>query len=301
MFYAEPVYRPPSEHASLLVQATVGCSAAAAGRCHFCNSNVFNRQYKQKKFRIRPTAEIIADLRTAKVEYGEGVEKIFLLDSNAMIMSTGDLLQVLQACNYFFPNLRQVSCYACCDDIHRKSPAELESLRAAGLKLVYIGLESGDPTVLKMMNKGVSVERQIEAVLKVKSAGIRSSVSVILGLGGKEHHHSHSINTGKALAAMAPTYAAALTLMVVPGTVLEQMTKEKIFTPVTSPVALLEEARTMLEHIETEERIVFRTNHASNYLPIAGTLPQDRERMLQTIERAILDSSFLRSESYRRL
>ena len=141
MFYAEPVYRPPSEAYSLLVQATVGCSSAAAGRCFFCSSYVFQKTIPGKRFRIRPTAEILTDIEIGYEHYGDNVEKIFLLDSNALIIKTPELLKIIEKCYETFPKLTQVACYGCCDDVLRKSDAELGQLRKAGLSLVFIGLE----------------------------------------------------------------------------------------------------------------------------------------------------------------
>ncbi len=176
MFYAEPVYRPPSEASSLLIQATVGCSSAAAGRCYFCTSYMFHKTVPEKRFRIRPTRDILEDIEIGRREYGTIVERIFLLDSNALIIKTPELLKILKACYESFPNLRQVSCYACCEDILRKSDEELGQLREAGLTLVFIGLESGDQEVLDLVNKGVSVQEQIDAVKKANRAGIQTSV-----------------------------------------------------------------------------------------------------------------------------
>jgi radical SAM superfamily enzyme YgiQ (UPF0313 family) len=136
MYYAEPVYRPPSEAYSLLVQATVGCSSAAAGRCFFCSSYVFDRTVPEKRFRIRPTREILEDIEIGGNLYGGHVEKIFLLDSNAMIIKTRELLKILKKCYGTFSNLKQVSCYACCSDILKKTDDELRELREAGLNLV---------------------------------------------------------------------------------------------------------------------------------------------------------------------
>jgi radical SAM superfamily enzyme YgiQ (UPF0313 family) len=301
MYYAEPVYRPPSEAYSLLVQATVGCSSAAAGRCYFCNSTVFNRTVPEKKFRVRPTDEILEDIEIGGREYGQGVDKIFLLDSNAMIIKTPELLRIVKKCYETFPNLKQVSCYACCDDILRKTDGELLELRKTGLNLVFVGLESGDQEVLDLINKGVTVEDQIEAVVKANRAGIQTSVTVILGLGGKRLSTQHAVNTGKAATRMNPSFFAALTLMLVPGTVLDDMVKRGEFELVTDPLDVLKEVALMVENIDAPGPVVFRTNHASNYLPLRGVLPGDKEKLLKTIRGAMKDPSLLRAEYMRGL
>jgi radical SAM superfamily enzyme YgiQ (UPF0313 family) len=301
MFYAEPVYRPPSEASSLLVQATVGCSAAAAGRCFFCNSNLFQRTIPEKRFRIRPTDEILEDIEIGRREYGSIVEKIFLLDSNAMIIKTSELTRILKKCYDSFPNLKQVSCYACCDDILRKEDEELRQLREAGLKLVFIGLESGDQEVLDLVNKGVTVQEQIDAVIRAKSAGIRTSVTVILGLGGRRLSEQHAINTGKVAGRMNPDYFAALTLMVVPNTPLDELIKTGKFELVTDPLEILTELERMITNIDAPGPVVFRTNHASNYLPLRGRLPGDKNKLLKTILDAKKDPALLRGEKTRGL
>jgi radical SAM superfamily enzyme YgiQ (UPF0313 family) len=301
MYYAEPVYRPPSEAYSLLVQATVGCSSAAAGRCYFCNSTVFDRTIPEKKFRVRPTDEILEDIEIGGREYEKGVDKIFLLDSNAMIIKTPELLRIVKKCYETFPNLKQVSCYACCEDILRKTDEELLELRKTGLSLVFVGLESGDQEVLDLINKGVTVENQIEAVVKANRAGIQTSVTVILGLGGKRLSLQHAINTGKAATKMNPSFFAALTLMVVPGTVLDDMIKRGEFELVTDPLDVLKEVELMVKNIDAPGPVVFRTNHASNYLPLRGVLPGDKDRLLKTIQSAMKDPSLLRAEHMRGL
>ena len=300
MYYAEPVYRPPSEANSLLIQATVGCSSAAAGRCYFCNSTVFNRKIPEKRFRIRPTHEILEDIEIGGRQY-KGVDKIFLLDSNAMIIKTPELLRIIKKCYETFPDLRQVSCYACCEDILRKTDGELLELREAGLNLVFIGLESGDQDVLNLINKGVTVEDQIASVVKANKAGIRTSVTAILGLGGQRLAEQHAINTGKAVTRMNPSFFAALTLMVVPGTVLDDMIKRGEFEPVTDPIEILKEVGVMIRNIDAPGPVVFRTNHASNYLPLAGTLPADKERLFKTISNAVKNPHILRLEYMRGL
>jgi len=301
MHYAEPVYRPPSEAYSLLVQATVGCSSAAAGRCYFCNSTVFNRTIPEKKFRIRPTDEILEDIEIGARQYGKGVDKIFLLDSNAMVIKTPELLRIVKKCYETFPNLKQVSCYACCGDILRKTDGELLELRKAGLNLVFVGLESGDQEVLDLINKGATVENQIAAVVKANKAGIQTSVTVILGLGGKRLSTQHAINTGKAATKMNPSFFAALTLMLVPGTVLDDMIKRGEFELVTDPVDVLKEVELMIKNIDAPGPVVFRTNHASNYLPLRGVLPGDKERLLKTIRSAMKDPTMLKAEYMRGL
>ena len=301
MYYAEPVYRPPSEAYSLLVQATVGCSSAAAGKCYFCNSTVFNRTIPEKKFRIRPTHEILEDIEIAGRQYGKGVEKIFLLDSNAMIIKTPELLRIVKKCYETFPSLKQVACYACCEDILRKTDEELVDLRGAGLNLVFVGLESGDQEVLNLINKGATVEKQIEAVIKANNAGIQTSVTVILGLGGKRLSEQHAVNTGKAVTEMNPSFFAALTLMVFPGTVLDEMVKRGEFELVTDPLDMLKEVELIIKNMDAPGPVVFRTNHASNYLPLRGVLPGDKERLLKTIRGAVKDPSILRAEYMRGL
>jgi len=301
MYYAEPVYRPPSEAYSLLVQATVGCSSAAAGRCYFCNSTVFNKTIPEKKFRIRPTQEILEDIEIGGRQYGKGVDKIFLLDSNAMIIKTPELLRIVKKCYETFPKLKQVACYACSEDILRKTDEELHELRETGLNLVFVGLESGDQEVLDLINKGTTVENQIEAVVKANKAGIQTSVTVILGLGGKRLSEQHAINTGKAATKMNPSFLAALTLMVVPGTVLDAMVKRGEFELVTDPIDVLKEVELIIKNIDAPGPVVFRTNHASNYLPLRGVLPDDKERLLKTIRSAVKDPRVLRTEYMRGL
>jgi len=301
MYYAEPIYRPPSEAYSLLIQASVGCSAAAAGRCYFCTSHVFDKTVPEKQFHIRPVDDVLEDIRIAQGQYGKTVEKIFLLDSNALIIKTPDLLRIVKACYSAFPNLKQVSCYACCGDILRKSDDELIQLQQAGLTLVFLGLESGDQQVLDLMNKGVAVADQIEAVVKANRAGIRTSVTVITGLGGRSLSRQHAIATAQAVSAMNPTYLAALTLMVVQGSPVERMIRQGDFEPLSGIEDILRELALMIEHIDATGPIVFRSNHASNYLPLKGTLPEDKPAMLQLIQSALKDPHLMRPGHYRGL
>lgn len=298
MYYAEPIYRPPSEHSSLLIQATTGCSAAAAGRCHFCNSNIFKKLYPEKRFSIRPTKDILGDIAIARNQYGTMVKKIFLLDSNAMVMRTPDLLTVTERCYELFPHLKQVACYACAEDILRKSPKELLELYQAGLNLVFLGLESGDQQVLDLINKGTTIEKQVEAVVQANDAGMRTSVSVILGVGGKKLSQQHAVRTGQIISKMNPNYIAALTLAIDRGTVLDEMVQEKKFDPITNPLDYLRELQQIIENIEVTGPMVFRSNHASNYLALKGNLPENKTEMLHEIKDLMAHPQRMRSRPY---
>ena len=285
MLYVEPIYRPPSEAGSLLIQATIGCSSAAQGHCYFCGSWLIDRQIPQKKFRVRPARDVIKDLDEAADQMGPGVRRIFLLDSNAMIMRAPELEKISRHAYDRFPALERVSVYACANDILRKSDEDLKRIRRAGITLLYIGLESGNEEVLKLHNKGVTAEEAVRACSRAISAGFEISLTVILGLGGRERSLAHARDTGKILSRIQPHYVGALTLMVVPGLPVEEWIARGEFE-LLSQEEILVELEEMLGCIETKREIVFRTNHASNYLPLGGTLPGDKERLLATIRDA---------------
>jgi len=285
MYYAEPVYRPPSEADSLLVQATVGCSSAARGHCYFCGSWVLDRVLPQKKFRVRPVREILDDLEEASRATGRAVRRIFFLDSNALVMRTDALVEITERAYALFPRLERASVYACASDILRKTPEDLERVRSAGLKLLYVGLESGSERVLALHSKGSTVEEHVRACSRAREAGLEVSITVILGLGGRTWSQEHAVETGRAVSRIQPDYLGALTLMVVPGTPVEEWISQGSFE-LLSQEEVLEELATMLENTNVQRKVVFRTNHASNYLPLGGDLPQDKKRLLETIRRA---------------
>ncbi len=285
MLYVEPVYRPPSEAGSLLVQASVGCSSGAQGHCHYCGSWLLERTLAQKKFRIRPIREIIEDLEEAHRTVGRGVRRIFFLDSNAMIMGAASLEQITGKAYALFPHLERVSVYACASDILKKSDEDLKRIRRSGLSLLYIGMESGSEEVLKLQNKGVTLEETALACSRAMEAGFELSLTVIIGLGGKKLSRVHAIDTGKALSRIQPHYVGALTLMVVPGTPIEEWISQGSFE-LLSQEEIINELKLILENLEVEKEVVFRTNHASNYLPLRGTLPRDKDRMLDLIREA---------------
>ncbi len=300
MLYVEPVYRPPSEAGSLLIQATIGCSSAAQGHCYFCGSWLIDRELPRKKFRVRPTRDVISDLNEARTQTGPGVRRIFLLDSNAMIMRAPALEEISRRAYSIFPSLERVSVYACARDILRKSDEDLKRIRRAGISLLYVGLESGNEEVLELHNKGSTAEQAVLACSRAIEAGFELSITVILGLGGRERSLVHARDTGRILSRIQPHYVGALTLMVVPGLPVEQWIADGTFE-LLSQEEIIAELEELLGSIETRREILFRTNHASNYLPLGGTLPQDKERLLRIIREAREQRVPLRPEHMRGL
>lgn len=295
MKYAEPVYRPPSEAYSLLVQATIGCSRAS---CTFCASWLFNKA-KIKPFAVRPLDEIKADLTEARSIYGKDVEKIFFLDSNAIIMPTTDLQDLCEFTYAIFPNLERIGVYGCAKDILEKTVEELKSLKEAGLGIIYMGMESGDDETLKYVHKGVTSAEQVKAGQRVMESGIPLSVTIILGLGGKNRWQEHARFTGEACSQINPTYLGALTLMLVPGTPLHQNAQSGEFS-LLNPHEVLEEMKVLVENLNLDG-CVFRSNHASNYLAIGGVLSQEKKKVLNTIQLALDQKIGLRPDFLRGL
>ena len=295
MKYIEPIYRPPSEAYSLLVQATIGCSRAS---CTFCASWLFNKK-KIKEFAIRPLDEIKADLTEARSIYGERVEKIFFLDSNAIIMPTDALQDLCEFTYAIFPHLERIGVYGCAKDILEKSVDELKQLKAAGLGIIYMGVESGDDETLKYVHKGVTTAEQVQAGQMVMESGIPLSTTIILGLGGKARWQEHARFTAEACSQINPTYLGALTLMLVPGTPLHQKAQSGEFQ-LLNPHEILEEMKLLVENLELDG-CIFRSNHASNYLAIGGVLCQEKTKVLNTIQMAIDQKIGLRPDFLRGL
>jgi len=292
LYYEEPLYRPPSEAGSLLIQATVGCSMA---HCTYCISSVEGR------FAIRPLADIKQDLIEARRLYGPQAPKIFLLAQNALAMPAADLLQISEAAHGLFPNLKQISLYAHPLDLLNKTPAELKSICDSGVTLLYVGLESGNDEVLRRVKKHSTAEKSIRACRKAIEAGFRLSCTVIIGLGGKELTREHARDTGRMISAISPHYLGVLTLLPYPGGELHRSIAQGTFETL-STAEVLEEFRVMLENIGPLTRTcVFRANHASNYLSLAGDLPADRERLIQEVRAAQSHPEALRPETWRAL
>lgn len=304
IYYCEPVYRPPSEAYSLLIQATEGCTH----RCTFCVSNW------GKKYKVRAFDEIKRDLDTARRIYGTRVEKIFFLDGNAMSMPYQNLLEITHYAKSLFPNLKRASLYAHSKDILNKTEEELKSLADAGLKMAYIGIESGNNDLLEAVRKNQTAEDVIAAFHKCFKTGITPSGTIILGLAGRNRDLSvrhmkdtadlvnraspvHVV-TGKSI---PPWYISCLALMIPEGTPVHKDTVSGKFTPMDSD-EILYEMKIFIENISDDvSHCIFRSNHASNYLALEGVLRKDRDKILGIIEKNLKDKSDIRPEFYRGL
>lgn len=290
MRYEGTVYRPPSEAKSLILQLTIGC---ARNQCTFC------QMYKDKKFRIRSIEDILEDIRLAHKYYRFGVKKIFLADGDALIMKTEQLLTVLQTCYDTFPTLQRVTAYGAPRDILEKTPEELKMLRKAGLEMIYMGAESGCDEVLRKVKKMATQAELIEAGQKLKETNIKSSITLISGLGGKELFREHAVESAKIISAIKPEYASMLTLLIEPSTELYEQVQRGEFQPLDGPEDVLYEMKLFLTHIDSAGT-VFRANHASNYLPLAGNLNESIPSMIRSINEALARRNF-RLDAFRQL
>ena len=275
MHYSGAVYRPPSEAHSLIVQCTLGCSH---NRCAFCI------MYKAKSFSINPLEQVLGDLAEARAYYPR-IERVFLADGDALILPMDYLLTVLDYIRDHFPECGRVSAYASTKALMRKTDDELKALREHGLQMIYVGLESGDEALLKRYDKGVTAEEIVEHSLRAKAAGITLSITAINGMGGKEQSEEHALATAAALSRVKADYVAMLTLRVYSGTPLHDWIERGELT-MLGPQELALENRLILQHIDSDGS-VFRSNHASNYLPLKGTLNRDRDALIERIDQAL--------------
>ena len=292
MRYEGNIFRPFSEANSYLLQCTIGCSH---NRCTFCG------MYKDRRYRVRHIDEIRTDIRMARDYYGD-LEKVFLCDGDAIAIETDTLLEILRELYAAFPSLRHVGTYVGPQSTLKKDMAELVSLRSAGLTKAYLGVETGDDRLLEEVRKGVSAAEMLRAGRNLVDAGINLSSMVLLGLAGKgKRSFEHAVATARITNDMEPQYLAALTVTPVPGTVLYNQVREGAFE-IMDPFETLEEMRVLFEHI-TLDNLRFVGIHASNYLPINGTLQRDREKILATIDRVLetRDRNMLRDERLRGL
>jgi radical SAM superfamily enzyme YgiQ (UPF0313 family) len=285
MRYVEPVFRPPSEAGSFLLQATVGCSW---NHCTYC------AMYRDKQYRVRPLSETLEDIAMAGSAFGDQVRKVFVLDGDALAMDLDLWEPILQTLSTTFPKLRRVSCYATALNLLATSQQDLERLRVLGLKLLYIGPESGDDVTLKRIAKGATSADHVEAAAKARAAGLRQSVIVLLGAGGAARSVEHATASARLATAMDPEYLSALTLMLIPATPIYGLAERGDFR-LPSVDALLRELRIIVAEASPSDAI-FRSNHASNYLPIGGRLPRDREAILQEIDAALSGEAPCRAE-----
>lgn len=269
MRYEGVVYRPPSEARSLIIQLTIGC---AHNRCTFCT------MFKEKQFRIRPVEEIKQDFAEAANMYGNRVKRIFLADGDALVMRTEQLLEIIGFARECFPYAERIAAYGTPADILRKTEEELMQLQQAGLDLIYMGAESGDAQVLKDVCKGVTREQIIEAGQKLKRCGLQSSITLISGLGGKERLKEHALQSADLISRIKPEYVGYLTLLLEQGAPILERIHDGSLT-LLSPEDVVEEMRLFLQHVDSEGT-VFRSNHASNYIMLKGTLNRDIPHML---------------------
>ena len=289
MRYKGIVIRPPSEAGSYILQVTYGCSHNS---CTFCPT------YKGVRFSTRPLEEVLEDIREASALMPE-TRRVFLADGNALALPMENLTEMMESLAAAFPYLERVGIYANGRDIEGKSSEDLSELRRLGLGIIYLGLESGDDSVLKRVRKVDSSDAMVRAVIKARQCGLQVSVIVLLGLAGREGSGDHAIKSAETVSKMNPDYLSALTVMVVPGTPLYREQQDgKFFLP--DQEGLLAELRLFLEHCELDG-CTFRTNHASNYLPLKGVLSKDKQRLVEAIDRAIGRPELLRPEHMRAL
>jgi radical SAM superfamily enzyme YgiQ (UPF0313 family) len=291
MRYEGNVFRPPSEAGSLILQVTIGCSH---NQCTFC------RMYKGEKYREREWDEIKEDIDFC-AERLKRTKRIFLADGDALAMRTENLLKVLNYLFDSFPMLERVGTYANPGSILEKDLTELIRLREAGLKIAYLGVETGNEEMLKEIRKGVTRAEMIEAGLKLKKAGIILSVTIINGLGGNEKMVEHARDTATILNEIDPDYLSFLTLMLPPGSPLYRKAQRNEFK-IPEAMEILKEIELMLKPLNLSN-CVFRSNHASNYLPLGGTLPRDKEKILEVLGAVLKsgDMRYLRPEYLRGL
>lgn len=289
MRYEGTIYRPPSEAYSLIVQATVGCSH---NKCTFCN------MYKDKKFKIRKIEDIAEDLKMAREQYGR-IKRVFLADGNALVMKTKDIKSILSTINELFPGCERTGIYATPADVLRKSQNELRDLKESGIGIIYLGLESGSSEILRSVKKGALPEDMINAAKAVKESGIKLSVTLISGLGGRKKWEEHALESARVLNAMDPDYLGLLTLLIEPGTELYEHVTQGRFE-LLNPKEIMIETAKLIENLELTN-CIFRSNHASNYIALGGTLPSDKERLLKQLRIAADDEYSYKYDYLRRL
>jgi len=291
MDYVGHVIRPPSEAYSMIIQVTVGCSH---NMCTFCGT------YKGQKFRVKDMDIIKRDIDEAS-SYSYNFRRAFLADGDVLILPNETLLEIMTYIKEKNPRIERIGVYGNTKSILKKTSEELRELKEAGLGILYQGIETGNVQVLRQIKKGALPHKMIETANKVMDAGILLSQTVLLGIGGTAMSREHAVDTGKLLGEMSPDYASALTVMLLPNTELYRDYQSGAFK-LPDKFGLLQELKTMLEHMDVKKRCFFTSNHASNYLPIRATLPDERaqvvvllEEILRTRDESILKPEYMRA------
>lgn len=273
LVYDYPLYRPPSESRSLIFQVTLGCSF---NKCSFCN------MYRTKEYSERPLDEIEKEIEIMARYYPE-TKRIFLADGDALNLETKKLNQILSSLKNKFDKLERISCYSMPKNLLQKSEEELQSLKATGLDMVYLGIESGNNKILKKVTKGATSQMIVDSCKKAKDAGFILSCMIILGLGGKTYSKEHASDTSKIISQIEPDYVGALTLYMEPNIEEEFYAKfNEPFAPLED-IEVLDELYNLTSNIQVTKNVIFRVNHASNVYSVGGTLPVDKEKILEKI------------------
>jgi radical SAM superfamily enzyme YgiQ (UPF0313 family) len=289
MHYEGNLIRPPSEAHSILLQVTVGCSHH---KCTFCSSN------EQGLFKIKPDSVIVDDIAFAAA-YCKRLNRVFLCDRDALIVPQERLVAILQEIRRQLPWVTRVGTYANAKSLNLKTSQQLSILKENGLGIIYMGLESGDDITLEKVKKGADSDRMIRMGQKAKAVGLKLSLTVLLGIAGKDRSDIHARETGQVLSAINPDYVGALSLMLIPGTPLYRDYEIGRFQ-LLNAAEMLRELRTMIAHTDLSGGL-FHANHASNYLPIRAKFPQDKPKTLHLIDHALSGNVALRPEWMRAL
>ena len=275
--YSEPLFRPPSEGRSLILQPTIGCSW---NRCAFCE------MYTSKKFKVRKEEDLFGEI-DLMLPFSSQIRKVFLADGNAMVLSYGKLMRILEKLNNTFPNLKRISAYALPKDIGTKTEEELTSLANSGLKLLYTGVETGDDELLKIINKGETSQSTVDALKKAREADIKLSVMILNGLGGNKFSKQHALNSAKVVNEIQPEYLSTLVLSFPYGIDHFKDRFPSDFIEM-SKMDLIKEMGDFIKYLELESTI-FRSDHASNYLVLRGILNRDKEKLMSGINKVLVN------------
>lgn len=289
MHYEGTMIRPPSEANSILLQVTLGCSH---NKCTFCGT------FQDKRFNIKKETIIFKDIEFAR-EHCKHQNRLFICDGDAMIVPQKKLVKILERIRERLPWVERIGLYANTKSIGMKTDVQLKELRDSGIKITYMGLESGDDQILKDIRKGADSAKMIKMGRRVRQAGIKLSLTVLIGLGSRKRSKIHAMETGRALTAIDPEYVGTLSLMLVPGSVLHEQHKKGKFELINGE-EMLEELGTMIASTHLTNGL-FHANHASNYLPIRAKLPEDKEKTLELISKAINGKIELKPEFMRAL